>query len=89
MSKPPDNNTKLSETLMLSEYTSPKNGNFGFWLYDKTRGMNLAMHAESERNAFVHALHYYQTRLTQVEKEHAYLQAQVQAFVGQFVGDDQ
>lgn len=31
------NSTKLTETLTLSECSD------GFWLYDKTRGMNLSM----------------------------------------------
>lgn len=33
MSQRPDNVMKLSETLTLCEYTSPKSGSFGFWLY--------------------------------------------------------
>lgn len=88
MSKSPDNILKLSDTLGLCEYTSPRNGNFGFWLYDRTRGMNLSMRAKSERDAFVAALHYYQERLTSVEKEHAYLKAKVDAFVAQFVTEE-
>lgn len=30
----------------------------GFWLYDETRGMNLAMKQKSEREAFIEALEY-------------------------------
>ena len=88
MSKPPDNIVKLSDTLDLCEYTSERSGSFGFWLYDETRGMNLSMRAKSERDAFVEALHYYQDRLTEVEKEHACLAAKVDAFVAQFVPDE-
>ena len=51
-------NTTLSDTLTLSE------GHDGFWLYDKTRGMNLAMHTKSERDAFIECITYYQNRLT-------------------------
>ena len=87
MSKP-DNYVKLSPTLGLAEYTSPKNGSFGFWLYDETRGMNLAMRAKTERDAFVEALHYYQGRLTGVEQRHADLRGKVDAFVAQFVEAD-
>lgn len=41
----------------------------GFWLWDETRGMNLAMHAETEQAAFIDALEYYQNRLKDVESE--------------------
>ena len=71
MSKPPDNTVKLSETLLLVEYKT--GGNTGFWLYDKTLGMNLAIRAKSEEAAFVKALHYYQKRLSTVEQEYALL----------------
>jgi hypothetical protein len=69
---------KLSETLTLSNCTN------GFWLYDETRGMNLAMKAKSSTDAFVEALTYYQRRLTEVEAAHKSLTAKVDAFVGQF-----
>lgn len=88
MSKPPDNYVELSPTLGLSEYASPKNGNFGFWLYDETRGMNLAMRAKTERDAFVNALHYYQERLTEVEQAHRTLTQKVDVFVAQFADAD-
>jgi hypothetical protein len=85
MSKPPDTSETLSETLKLSEYQSPRNGGFGFWLWDTTQEMNLAMRAKTERAAFVEALHYYQKRLTTVEKEHRALTEKVNVFVAQFV----
>jgi hypothetical protein len=84
MSKPPDNITKLTDTLSLCEYQNPKNGNFGFWLYDSTRGMNLSMKATSEQEAFVEALTYYQRRLTEVESELSDLTQKVNQFVSQF-----
>ena len=88
MSKPPDTHEKLSETLSLCEYQSPKNGSFGFWLYDYTRGMNLAMRAKTEREAFVEALTYYQKRLATVEADHALLRSKVDAFVSQFAEEN-
>ena len=88
MSKPPDNTVKLSETLTLSEYTSPRNESFGFWLYDKTRGMNLSMRAKTAEDAFVAALTYYQKRLTEVEQAHRALTQKVDAFVAQFAEDE-
>lgn len=53
----------LSDTISLSECRD------GFWLYDATRGMNLAMRAKTRDDAFMEALKYYQNRLTQVESE--------------------
>lgn len=88
MSLPPDNITKLSDTLSLCQYSSPRNGNFGFWLYDKTRGMNLSMRAKTETEAFVEALTYYQKRLKEVETELSSLQLKVNNFVCQFVEED-
>jgi len=79
MSKPPVTHSKLSDTLSLCECKigGPK----GFWLYDKTRGMNLSMRAASETEAFVEALHYYQKRLLDVECELKRINASVDAFV--------
>jgi hypothetical protein len=85
MSKLPDNVVKLSSTLTLCEYQSPKNGSFGFWLWDETRGMNLAMRAKSSTDAFVEALMYYQKRLLTVEHDYRSLKGKVDAFVEQFV----
>ena len=53
----------------------------GFWLYDATRGMNLSMRAPSERQAFVNAIMYYQSRLTEIEKEYKSLRGFVDNFV--------
>jgi len=86
--KVPSNHVDLSPTLGLSEYTDPRSGSFGFWLYDETRGMNLAMRAKTERDAFVDALNYYQRRLTEVEQAHRELTRKVDAFVEQFTDTD-
>lgn len=86
MTRPPDNSVTLSETLSLCEFKS--GGHKGFWLYDKTRGMNLAMREETEREAMVKALHYYQERLASVEGELRDLRDKVDAFVGQFTEED-
>lgn len=90
MSKPPDRVWELSDTLTLCEYIAPENwhyltGNYGFWLYDKTRGMNLSMRAKTAEAAFVEALTYYQERLLKVEGEFDALSKKVDAFVSQFV----
>lgn len=73
---------KLSETLNLAECTD------GWWLYDQTRGMNLAMKAKTSTDAFVEALTYYQRRLAEVERAHSSLKEKVDAFVAQFHDDE-
>ena len=60
----------------------------GYWLYDKTRGMNIAMRAESVEAAFTEALLYFQRRLREVEQAHCSLKVKVADFVGQFVDED-
>ena len=89
MSKPPDNVWKLSETLTLCEFKAPENwhyqaGNYGFWLYDKTQGVNLSMRAKTAEAAFVEALTYYQKRLLKVELELKDISKKVEVFVDQF-----
>jgi len=81
MSNPPDTVSRLSATLTLCEYQSPKNGSFGFWLYDKTRGMNLSMKAESKEAAFIEAITYYQNRVTMVEEQFRKINTYVDDFV--------
>lgn len=71
--------TKLTETLAISECRD------GFWLYDKTRGMNLAMRAKTETDAFVEAITYYQKRLKEFETAYWSLKGKVDDFVGNFV----
>lgn len=71
----------LSETVAITECTD------GWWLYDKTRGMNLAMRAKSRDAAFLEAITYYQRRLIEVETSYRTLQRKVDCFVGQFVED--
>lgn len=66
------------ETLHLSEQKN------GFWLYDDTRGMNLAMRAKTAEDAYLEALDYYQGRLLQVEAELADITKKVEVFVAQF-----
>jgi hypothetical protein len=73
------NHVQLTETLGLTERPD------GFWLYDKTRGMNLSMRAKTPQDAFVEALSYYQRRLAEVEAKHRELETKVNAFVEQFI----
>lgn len=74
--------TKLSSTLTLSECHD------GFWLYDKTQAMNLAIKAKSSTEAFVQALTYYQDRFSEVSIKHRDLRAKVEAFVEPFLNQE-
>lgn len=53
----------------------------GFWLYDDTRGMNLAMRAKTKEEAYVDAIKYYQQRLKKIEEGYRLLRSQVDAFI--------
>ena len=53
----------------------------GFWLYDKNRGMNLAIRAESEKAALIEALEYYQNRLLEVEDRNKRLNKHITTFL--------
>ncbi|HAO2010380.1 TPA: DUF1033 family protein [Escherichia coli] len=72
----------LSKSLSISECTD------GFWLFDETRGMNLAMREKTAEAAYVEALEYYQERLKEVEEDYKSLKAKVDHFVGQLVEDN-
>lgn len=52
-----------NETMSLSKLKD------GFWLWDETRSMNLAIREKTERIAFIEAIEYYQRRLKEVEEE--------------------
>jgi hypothetical protein len=70
------------ETLVLTEHTD------GFWLYDYTVGMNLAMRAKTEQAAFIEALLYYQKRLTKLNADYKELDGKVETFLSMFRSDD-
>ncbi|AFU62832.1 hypothetical protein phAPEC8_00263 [Escherichia phage phAPEC8] len=76
------NYKELSPTLSMSECTD------GYWLYDETRGMNLAMQAKTEQAAYVQALEYYQRRLQEVESNYKSLKSKVDHFINQVADDD-
>lgn len=58
-----------------------------FWLYDKTRGMNLSIRSQTKEEAFIEAIEYYQKRLLEVENEYSALSKKVSTFVDQFRED--
>jgi hypothetical protein len=76
------NHAQLTPTLALTECKD------GFWLYDETRGFNLAMRAKTSTDAFVEALEYYQDRLKEVESQYSNLKAKVDSFVSNFVDEE-
>ena len=72
---------KLSDSVAITKCSD------GWWLYDETRGMNLAMRAKSRDSALIDAITYYQRRLDELETEHRCLACRVDAFVSLFVQD--
>ena len=74
---------KLTDTISLTEQKD------GFWLYDKTRGMNLAMRAETEQAAFLEALSYYQKRMKKIESELASLRSAAEIFADYVRGPEE
>ena len=79
---------KAINSRALNTNTSLSRCNDGFWLYDKTRGMNLSMKAESAESALIEALSYYQKRLTEVETAYKVMDSKVTAFVSQFIEEE-
>lgn len=69
---------EFSESVHISECSD------GFWLYDKTRGMNLAMRAKTREDALKKAVSYYQHRLAEAEAENKAFRDKVEAFVTLF-----
>lgn len=80
---------KLSDTLSLAECHPTSTHRGPYWLYDKTRGMNLSMGAATPEAAFVEALTYYQDRLATVEADYAALQSKVDSFLSQFQNESE
>ena len=66
---------KLTDTLTLTECKD------GYWLYDYSRGMNLSMHAKTERDAFVEAITYYQKLSIEGKKELNKLNSAIDIFI--------
>lgn len=74
---------KLTDTLTISECKD------GYWLYDKTRGMNLAMRAKTEQEAYVHAITYYQKRCAEIEYKKKKLYDSVNSFIESLSDNDE
>ena len=74
---------KLTDTLTISECKD------GYWLYDKTRGMNLSMRAKTEQDAYVDAITYYQKRCVKIEEEKKKLYDSVNNFIESLSDNDE
>lgn len=75
-----------TDTISLTKCPEGRGDN-GYWLYDKTVGINLAMRAKTEQEAFTKAIEFHQNRYKKIEKEYADLKNKVENFVGLFVED--
>ncbi len=69
-----------TETISLAECKD------GYWLYDTTRGMNLAIREPTSEDAFIQALTYYQERLKIVESDLQELQNCIKQFYSFYSG---
>lgn len=74
---------KLTDTLTISECKD------GYWLYDKTRGMNLSMSAKTEQDAYVDAISYYQKRCAEIEHKKKKLYDSVNNFIKSLSDNDE
>ena len=74
---------KLTDTLTISECKD------GYWLYDKTRGMNLAMKAKTEQDAYVKAITYYQKRCAEIELRNNKIYDNVNKFIESLSDDEE
>ena len=60
----------------------------GFWIYDKTVKMNLAMRAETREAALLEVIHYYQKRCVNLLKERNELSSKIDTIKELLVDDD-
>ena len=69
-------------TLTFCDYTDDRTtGDYGYWLYDKTKGMNLSMKAKIETQALIEGLMYYQKRLTEIESSYNSMRGRLHLFM--------
>lgn len=77
------NSIDLTDKLTLSECAD------GYWLWDDTRKMNLAMKAKTPQDAFLECISYYQGRLSEIETKYGELSKKVNSFVSQFTEEEE
>jgi glucuronate isomerase len=61
----------------------------GYWLHDKTQGMNLSMRAKTEQEAFIQALTYYQKSYADATKKLKDITNKVDSFLDKFRDDEE
>lgn len=62
--------------------------NDGYWLWDNVLQYNLVMRAKTEQEAYTEALISYQHRFKKLKEQHELLSDKVEAFVQQFVDEE-
>jgi hypothetical protein len=77
----------LSDTLRMTEI-GPKSGDCGFWLWDATQRMNLAIRAKTREAALLYALRFYQTYSAKWKAERDALQKRVDS-IREIIGSDE
>ena len=77
----------LSDTLCLTEI-GPKSGDRGFWLWDATQSLNLAMRAKTREAALLDALRFYQAYSAKWKAERDALQKRVDS-IREIIGSDE
>ena len=64
-----------NDTINLTKHPQKED----YWLYDKRLGYNVAMHAKTERDAFVQATDCYQRAIARITSENKSLRLKVDA----------
>ena len=84
----PISSKDLNDTLTILECHAEGEHKQGFWLWDVTRGMHLAMGEPTEQAALIEAIEYYQERLTEVEEDYKELKQKVTKFLNELGVED-
>ena len=88
MSRPAISTENLSDSLSISERHRSSEHPYGFWLYDKVQGMNLAMGVKTKEAALIKAITYYQKSFIKLQAEYEEMRSHVENFVSKFVSED-
>ena len=76
------------EKILSNEFFNLHKRLDGYWLYDHAQNMNLAMRAETEHQAFIKAMEYYQQRTQELLSENKTMKSKLKSFVMQFIDSD-
>jgi hypothetical protein len=81
--------TECTHTYVNDKGETKTGGDHGWWLYDETFGMNLAMRAKTKEGALVEALLFYQKYYIREKNSLSDLQQKVNSFLRQFEKKDE